>query len=176
MTGPAGFLDFFILEASEYVEQLDGLVLDAGGGAPNVDATQRIARALRGTATMAKLPAFAELAGAIERVGRALNDRSLSWDQSLRGAILSAIDDLKSLLHAARTWTTAEDERARARAGELARYAPARTAAAAVGRAVTPHGTATSPYAFLATESANIAAGLELLITRIGDAATAANL
>jgi len=174
MTGPAGFLDFFILEASEYVEQLDGLVLAAAGGAPDVDATQRIARALRGTATMAKLPAFAELAGAIERVGRALNDRSLSWDQSLRGAVVSAIDDLKSLLHAARTWSTAEDERARARAGELARYAPVR--AAAPSRPVTPHGTATSPYGFLATESGNIAAGLELLITRIGDAATAANL
>ena len=126
MTGPAGFLDFFILEASEYVEQLDGLVLDAGGGPPDVDAVQRIARALRGTATMAKLPAFAELAGAIERVGRALHDRSLSWDQSLRGAVVSAIDDLKSLLHAARTWSPAEDERARARGRELARYAPAR--------------------------------------------------
>ena len=174
MTGPAGFLDFFILEASEYVEQLDGLVLAAAGGAPDVDATQRIARALRGTATMAKLPAFAELAGAIERVGRALNDRSLSWDQSLRGAVVSAIDDLKSLLHAARSWTAAEDGRARARAGELARYAPARSAAPS--RPVTPHGTAASPYAFLATESGNIAAGLELLITRIGDAATAANL
>jgi chemotaxis protein histidine kinase CheA len=174
MTGPAGFLDFFILEASEYVEQLDGLVLDAAGGAPDADVTQRIARALRGTATMAKLPAFAELAGAIERVGRALNDRSLSWDQSLRGAVVSAIDDLKSLLHAARSWSTAEDERARSRAAELARYAPAR--AAAPNRPVTPHGTATSPYAFLATESGNIAAGLELLITRIGDAATAANL
>ncbi|MFI5229016.1 MAG: Hpt domain-containing protein [Gemmatimonadales bacterium] len=170
MTGPAGFLDFFILEASEYVERLDGLVL--GAGAPDGDAVQRVARALRGTSTMAKLPAFAELAGAIERVGRALREGSLAWDQSLRGAVVSAVDDLKSLLHAARNWSSAEDERARARAAELARFAPPRSAA----RPVTPHGTATSPFAFLATESGNIAAGLELLTTRIGDAATAANL
>jgi hypothetical protein len=172
MTGPAGFLDFFILEASEYVERLDGLVLDAGAGAPDSDAVQRVARALRGTSTMAKLPAFAELAGAVERVGRALRDGSLAWDQSLRGAVVSGIDDLKSLLHAARTWSSAEDERARGRAAELSRFAPPRGAA----RPVTPHGTAASPFAFLATESTNIAAGLELLTTRIGDAATAANL
>ena len=52
---PVGFLDFFILEASDYVDQLDGL-LDAGGVAgPDADGLQRVARALRGSATMAKL-------------------------------------------------------------------------------------------------------------------------
>ena len=55
MTAPAGFLEFFILEASEYVEQLDGLLLGAGASGPDNAAFQRTARALRGTATMAKL-------------------------------------------------------------------------------------------------------------------------
>ena len=115
----SGFLEFFILEASEYVERLDGLVLAAGANTPDADEAQRVARALRGTATMAKLPAFAELAAAVERVGRALQEGTLQWDQALRGALISAIDDLKTLLHAVRGWSATEDQRAQTRAAEL---------------------------------------------------------
>ena len=60
---PVGFLDFFVLEASDYIDQLDAQ-LKAGGGGLDADALQRAARALRGSATMAKLPAFAEMAAA----------------------------------------------------------------------------------------------------------------
>src|SRR3954469_10021347 len=95
--GP-GFLEFFILEASEYVEQLDGLLLGGGSSGPDADAVQRVARALRGTATMAKIPAFADLANSIERVGRAMHDGALAWDPALGGALVAAIDDLKILL------------------------------------------------------------------------------
>ncbi len=172
MTATGGFLEFFILEASEYVERLDGSLLDAGAGPPDADAMQRVARALRGTATMAKLPAFAEVASAIERVGRALQDGSLAWDQSLRGALVAAIDDLKTLLHAARAWSSGDDDRAHARAAELSHYAPPRQAQ----RATSPAGGTAASYAFLATETGNIAAGLELLTTRPSDAETAANL
>ena len=77
MSGPAGFLEFFILEASDYVEQLDRLLLDGGASGPDAGALQRVARALRGTATMAKLPSFADVAAALERVGRALQEGSL---------------------------------------------------------------------------------------------------
>ena len=80
MTAPAGFLEFFILEASEYVEQLDGLLLGAGASGPDSAAFQRTARALRGTATMAKLGPFAEVAAALERVGRVLQDGALRWE------------------------------------------------------------------------------------------------
>jgi hypothetical protein len=37
MTAPSGILDFFVLEASEYIEQLDGLVLSGGLAGPNVE-------------------------------------------------------------------------------------------------------------------------------------------
>src|SRR5215470_1614533 len=132
MTAPAGFLEFFILEASEYVEQLDGLLLTAGASGPDSAAFQRTARALRGTATMAKLGPFAEVAAALERVGRVLQDGALRWDPALRGALIAAVDDLKVLLHAVRSWSPAEDSRARARASELAKYLPgANTPAAA---------------------------------------------
>ena len=81
MTGPTpvGFVDFFILEASEYVDQLDAQLLAAGSAAPDAEAMQRVARALRGSATMAKLPAFADLAGGMERVGRAIRDGAVQW-------------------------------------------------------------------------------------------------
>jgi len=174
MTGAPGFLDFFILEASEYVEQIDGVLLGAGSGGPDAEAMQRLARALRGTATMAKMPSFADLAAGVERVGRALQEGSLRWDPSLGGALVAAIDDLKTLLRSARGWSAADDDRANARAGELSRFAPRRPRSTP-GEPNTP-GTATPPPTFLATEAANIAAGLELLTTRSGDAETATNV
>jgi chemotaxis protein histidine kinase CheA len=169
--GP-GFLEFFILEASEYVEQLDGLLLRGGSSGPDVDAMQRVARALRGTATMAKIPAFAQLASAIERVGRAIHDGSLQWEPLLSGALVAAVDDLKTLLHAARKWSPAEDRRASARTAELSRFAPLRAPAGA------PAGIPSSATSssFLSTEASNIAAGLELLTTRASDVDTAANV
>lgn len=173
--GAAGFLEFFILEAGDYVEQLDGVLLASrGAGAPDADAMQRVARALRGTATMAKIPAFADVASGIERVGRGLQDGALRWDPGLSGVLVAAIDDLKILLHGARNWGAAEEQRAAARAAELKQYAPARTPAAAPS--AQPHASAGPPATFLATEAANIAAGVELLTTRAGDIDTAANV
>ena len=135
---------------------------------------QRIARALRGTATMAKIPAFAELAAGVERVGRAMQRRRTPLGTGARAARWSPRStSSKTLLHAARTWSPAED-RARQRANRRARcsIAPTRAvcvrdgSADAVGRDVV----------LLATEAANIAAGLELLTTRAGDSDTAANV
>ena len=173
MSSPTTFLDYFILEAGEYVEELDGLLSrGVGGPSPDADAVQRVARALRGTATMAKLGPFADLAAAIERVGRALQSNQLSWQPALAGALIAAVDDLKVLLRAARTWSLIEDRQAAERIAELSRYAPAGHGAAPVG-AETARASATS---FLSTEAANIAAGLELLTTRPADSTMAANV
>src|SRR5258708_23316702 len=165
---PAGFLDFFVLEGGEYIEQLDALVV--GSGAPDAEVMQRAARALRGSATMAKLPSFAEVAAGLERVGRALRDGTLAWDEALRGAVIAAIDDLKILLRDARSWSAADDARAAARTAELISLAPL--------RAPTPRGiTNTQGHAvFLATEAANIGAGLDLLATPPGDRHSASNV
>ena len=174
MTGAPGFLEFFILEASEYVEQIDGLLLSAGANGPDAEAMQRLARALRGTATMAKMPSFAGLAAGIERVGRALQDGSLRWDPALGGALVAAVDDLKTLLHSVRGWSSADDDRATARTAELSRFAPRRVSTP--GESNSSARAAAPPPAFLASEAANIAAGLELLTTRSGDAETATNV
>ena len=125
MTNPApGFLDFFILEASEYVEQLDGLLARAvPTTGPDTEVMIRHARALRGSATMAKLTPFAELATALERVGRALRDGSVPWSPPLAGTLVATIDDLKILIRSVRAWSVGDDQRASARATELARIA-----------------------------------------------------
>jgi chemotaxis protein histidine kinase CheA len=170
MTAPAGFLDFFVLEAGEYIEQLDALLLAAGTGGPDLDALQRAARALRGSATMAKLSAFAEMAAGIERVGHGLRSGATRWEPALAGALVATVDDCKLLLRNVRAWGPADDARSRARIDELSRYAPA--------RAATPIGShpPASDGGFLTTEVANIGAGAELLATRPSDRDAAANV
>ena len=173
MTSPAGFLDFFILEASDYVEQLDGLLLRATATGPDAGALQRIARALRGAATMAKLRSFADLAGAVERVGRGLHEGSQQWDPTLSAALVAAIDELKTLIHAARTWSSAEDRRAESRIASLAKYAPS---APAASLSPPTGGGSGSTAMFFASEAANIGAGLELLKTPAASSATLTNV
>ena len=170
MTAPSGILDFFVLEASEYIEQLDGLVLAGGTGGPNAESFQRAARALRGSATMARLNAFADLAAALERAARSLRDGSLRWSPALSGAIVGAVDDLKILVRAARAWGDGESRRASARAAEISGFLPAeRTAAPSPG-------TGQTGPSFLAGETANIAAGLEFLLTGPADPSAPTNV
>jgi chemotaxis protein histidine kinase CheA len=170
MTAPAGFLDFFVLEASEYIDQLDALMLSAGGSGPDLESLQRAARALRGSATMAKLPAFAEMASGIERVAHGLRGGLTQWEPALAGALVATIDDCKLLLRNVRAWSPADDARSRARIDELARYAPARTATPASSQPAAADG------GFLMNEVANIGAGAELLATRPTDREAAANV
>ncbi len=147
----SGLLDFFTLEASEYVEQLDGLVGAARGGTPDIEACLRLARALRGSATMAKVGGIADVAAALERSAHALQSGALPWSDALHGAFVAAIDDLKILIRGVRAWGEAETNRAAARARQLAVFAPAASSAEAA-----------APYAstFLATETAEIARAL----------------
>lgn len=172
MTAPSSsFLDFFVLEASEYVEQIDGLLQrtsDSEAG-PDAEALQRLARALRGSATMAKLGTFAELASAIEAVGRSLRTGKLAWDPALEGALTAAVDDLKLLVRSARAWSPAEDQWAMKRIADLTRFIepasePSRTSAALPSSE------------FFVAEASNIAAGLELLATRPNDKDGALNV
>jgi chemotaxis protein histidine kinase CheA len=169
MTAPVGFLDFFILEASDYIEQLDAQ-LHQGGGGIDADAMQRVARALRGSATMAKLPALSEIAAGVERVGRALRERALDLNPALQGVLTAAVDDLKVLLRNVRNWSADDEARARSRITELTGYVPVRTATPMTSPTMAGHDS------YLATEAANIGAGLELLATRPSDKDAAANV
>jgi hypothetical protein len=175
MSSSSGFLDFFILEANEYVEELDGVLSRGGisGPRPDVDALQRVSRALRGTATMAKLGPFADLAMTVERIGRGLHVGSISWEPALASALIATVDDFKILLRSARTWSAAEEQRAGDRIAELTRFAPDLAPTPTSSEATSSRGAAAP---FLATEAANIAAGLELLTTRPADSTTASNV
>ena len=107
MSVAVGLLDFYILEASEYVDQLDALVGAAATAPPESTPFITAARALRGSSTMAKLLRMAELAGSVERVGRALRDGSVRWSPDVRAAVVSAVDDLRILVRTVRSWSTA---------------------------------------------------------------------
>jgi len=165
-----GLLDFFVLEGSECVEQLDGLLARAASGAPDFDAFARNARALRGSATMAKVPGITDVANALERIVKGLRDGSMQWTPALRGAIIAAVDDLKILIRGVRSWGPAEDQRAAARTKELSEFAPAPMRAGSP----TPVAAAGSA-AFLAIQTADVAAGLQKFADAPGPPATFAD-
>ncbi len=148
MTG--GLLDFFTLEASEYVEQLDGLVSRAISAPPDADSFTRAIRALRGAATMAKLDPIAELAAGVERLAKKVREGALPWDNATRAVAIAAIDDVKILIHNVRGWSAADDARAWRGIEELERVAP-KTVVTAPFR---------SGSAFLSSAAADAAAGL----------------
>jgi hypothetical protein len=158
MSVAVGLLDFYILEASEYVDQLDALVGAASNAPPDSTPFITAARALRGSSTMAKLLRMAELAGSVERVGRALRDGSLRWTPDLRSAIVSAIDDMRILLRTVRGWSAAEEQRAATRIAELRRFVPDGAVPPA-----TPISGAISPT-FFASEVEGVASALDAFV------------
>lgn len=158
MSVAVGLLDFYILEASEYVDQLDALIGAAVSTPPDSTPFITAARALRGSSTMAKLLRMAELAGSVERVGRALRDGSVRWSPELRAAVVSAIDDMRILLRTVRTWSAGEEQRAAARIAELRRFVPDGAVAPS-----TPISGAVSPT-FFASEVEGIAAALDAFV------------
>ena len=158
MSVAVGLLDFYILEASEYVDQLDALVGAAATAPPESTPFITAARALRGSSTMAKLLRMAELAGSVERVGRALRDGSVRWSPDVRAAVVSAVDDLRILLRTVRSWSTAEEQRAAARIADLRRFVPDGAVAPS-----TPISGAISPT-FFASEVEGVAAALDSFV------------
>ena len=130
MTG--GLLDFFTLEASEYVEQLDVLVSRATATPPDADPFNKTIRALRGSATMAKVTGIADLAVGLERLAKQVREGSLKWDAAVRGVAISTIDDAKILIRAVRSWSSKEDAVVAERVAEIDRIAPKRVSAAPV--------------------------------------------
>ena len=126
MTMPGRLLDYFALEASEYLTRLETLV--GRPGMQSSDATQFVAaaRGLRGSATMAKASGPARLAAAVERVASSVAQGALTWEPEVQRALVGAIDDLKLLVRAVRNWGAEQDARLEQSVGRLARYAPER--------------------------------------------------
>ena len=157
MSSSVRVLDFFVVEATEYIDQMDATIGAAkpGGAAPNLDALAAAAHRLRGSATMARQTAIAAVAAGVERVARALRERRLAWDAASSAALVAAVDDLRLLVRGARSWSSLEEQRARARGEELARFAPPGSTPQTAGRTVG------SRSGFLGAESLELARALD---------------
>lgn len=165
MTGPTGLVNFFVLEGSDYVEQLDSLLGASGPSGPDADAFTRAARALRGSATMARRGGIAALAAAVERLGRALRERVLPWTPTMHDSLRAAVAELRQLVRSALEWTEADEARAQARTAELLAFAPPSMRAATHTPAVAA-GTGTM---FVVSGATDVAAALTSAGSRPGN-------
>ena len=165
MSVTVGLLDFYILEASEYVDQLDALVGAAVHAPPESTPFITAARALRGSSTMAKLLRMAELAGSVERVGRGLA-RRVAFGGRRRASC--ARSSPRSMTFAScsgpfERWGAAEEQRAAARIAELRAFVPDGAAAPN-----TPISGAVSPT-FFASEVEGVASALDAYVAAPAD-------
>ena len=126
MTTPGRLLDFFTLEAGEYLTRLESLA--SRGSMEPTDATQfaAAARGLRGSATMAKAGGLARLATSVERIASAVVQGAISWEPELQRSLVGSIEDLKLLVRSVRQWGAEQDARVEENLRRLERYAPAR--------------------------------------------------
>jgi chemotaxis protein histidine kinase CheA len=126
MTAPGRLLDFFTLEAGEYLTRLESLA--AGQSMESAEAIQFVAavRGLRGSATMAKADGVSRLAASVERIASAVAGGAVSWEPELQRAVVSAIEDLKLLVRSVRQWGPDQDKRVAEGLRRLVRYGPVR--------------------------------------------------
>lgn len=124
MTTPGRLLDFFTLEASEYLTRLESLATQQGLQPSDAQQLVAAARGLRGSATMAKAVGVSNLANIVERVAGRVVQGGIAWEPEVQRAIIGAIEDLKLVVRSVRNWGTEQDARVAESLGRLARYAP----------------------------------------------------
>jgi len=114
-----GLLDFFVLEASDYVDRLQRLVATDEAQGPDAATLLKLARGLRGSAVMARLTSFAAAASGVERGALLLHEGSIAWTPELASVISEASAELRALIPMARLWGESQDQRARSAGGRL---------------------------------------------------------
>ena len=123
MNTPPALLSFFRQEAGEYLDRLDHLLRGDEAVVPDGAEFLSQARALRGAATMTRLPGLPELAATLERVAAGLRGGELRWDQRLQFAVRGALVELRALIDKAEHWTDGEQRLARTHSVALAAVA-----------------------------------------------------
>lgn len=126
MTAPGRLLDFFTLEAGEYLTRLERLVTGQTMQASDATHFAAAARGLRGSATMAKATGVSDLAATVERIATGVVQGAITWNPELQRALVGAVEDLKLLVRSVRGWNADQDRRVQDTIGRLARFAPAR--------------------------------------------------
>ena len=128
MTTPGRLLDFFTLEASEYLTRLESLVTQQGMQPAGATQFAAAARGLRGSAMMAKASELARLATSVERIAGSVVQGAMKWEPELQRSMVAAVEDLKLLVRSVRSWGPAQDARVEESLRRLDRYAPPREA------------------------------------------------
>ena len=126
MTTPGRLLDFFTLEAGEYLTRLESLAAQQSMQPAEVTRFAAAARGLRGSATMAKADGVSKLATSVERIATGVVQGAISWEPELQRSAVGAIEDLKLLVRSVRDWGAEQDALVEESVRRLARYAPAR--------------------------------------------------
>ncbi len=124
MTTPGRLLDFFILEAGDYLTRLETFVAQKGMQPSEALQLAAAARGLRGSATMAKASGVSKLALTVERIAANVVKGATAWEPELQRALVGAIEDLKLAMHGLRSWGAEQDARIDESLKRLARYAP----------------------------------------------------
>jgi HPt (histidine-containing phosphotransfer) domain-containing protein len=155
MAQAMGMLDFFVLEAGEYLERLDALAQTPPGPFP-AEEFLRIARAFRGSALMAGQQAVARAAQGLEFAARAARDGRLAWDERVRGEVLRAVDECRTLLTRIRAPAPEDAAQAEAVGAALERLAGRATAPRSVSTGLDP-----GSRAYIAREAASVASTLD---------------
>jgi chemotaxis protein histidine kinase CheA len=127
MTLPGRLLDFFSLEASEYLTRLETLASKKAMESSDAAQFSAAARGLRGSATMAKAGGIVQVAMTVERIGSGIVRGATTWEPELQRTMVGAIEDLKLLVRSVRNWGAEQDARVEESLRRLARFAPART-------------------------------------------------
>ncbi len=117
MSVPSGRLQFFALEAGDYLERLSLIV--GRSTSPDPDELVRLTRALRGASLMAGLSTFSQAAGALEQVAKAHRGGHLSWSTAQIELVAQAVEELKRLTRQAADWSERDSVAATRLAAEL---------------------------------------------------------
>jgi chemotaxis protein histidine kinase CheA len=125
MTMPGRLLDFFTLEASEYLTRLESIVTQKEMQPADAVRFTAAARGLRGSATMAKANGVSSLANTVERIAGSVVQGAVKWGPELQRSMVAAVEDLKLLVRSVRTWGAEQDARVEQSLARLSRYAPA---------------------------------------------------
>ena len=163
MTNPLGMLDYFAMEAGEYLDRLRTLASqpEPPSGAELV----RYARALRGSALMANQQPIARAANALEGLARAVRDGQRPWEPAAKSTAIRAVETLTTFVKRAPQWNEGDTAQADGLTRELETLAgpaatPLRAPSGSVAAMEASAGLDAGARAFAAREGALIASAL----------------
>lgn len=162
MSGSPELLEYYLVEATEYVDALDQVIAADRRGA-DANALLATARALRGSSTMAQVDGISAIAQVLEDIALRAREGDFPWTDDLQQGLRATVADLRQLVRAVRVWTSREQERAEHRVAELNRFIPS-----AAPRQAAPTPEATMPV-FVALQAAAIAAELDAFVDAPGN-------